>query len=108
MKILLDENLPHDLRHLLVGHEVFTAAYMGWRGVQNGSLLAKAAQENFYAVVSLDSGIEFQQNLVELPCAVVILEAESNRLRHLRPLVPALLAELKTLRPRTVVQVRAV
>ena len=28
MKLLLDENLPQRLRLLLVGHEVFTVAYM--------------------------------------------------------------------------------
>ena len=27
MKILLDENLPHDLRYFLSGHEVSTVAY---------------------------------------------------------------------------------
>ena len=30
MKILLDENVPHDLRHFLPGFEVFTVTYMGW------------------------------------------------------------------------------
>jgi len=29
MKLLLDENLPHDLRHFLPGHEVVTVAYLG-------------------------------------------------------------------------------
>ncbi len=32
MKLLLDENLPHQLRHEVPGHEVFTVAYMGWSG----------------------------------------------------------------------------
>jgi len=29
VKLLLDENLPHDLRHKLTGHDVFTVRYMG-------------------------------------------------------------------------------
>jgi hypothetical protein len=29
MKLLLDENLPHQLRNEIAGHEVFTVAYMG-------------------------------------------------------------------------------
>ena len=37
MKILLDENLPHVLRHALVGHDVFTVAYMEWGGTENGA-----------------------------------------------------------------------
>jgi hypothetical protein len=36
MKLLLDENLPHRLRPLLVGHEAFTVAYMNWQGIENG------------------------------------------------------------------------
>lgn len=43
MKLLLDENLPHDLRAKLVGHEVFTVAYMKWSGLENGELLSAAA-----------------------------------------------------------------
>ena len=42
MKLLLDENLPHELRHELHGHEVATVAYMGWRGIRNGELLRHA------------------------------------------------------------------
>lgn len=79
---------------------------MGWAGVRNGALLAKAAENDFEAVISLDSGIEFEQNLSDLPCAVVILDAESNRLRHIRPLIPALLTALSSLRPRSLVHVR--
>ena len=40
MKLLLDENLPHKLRHEIAGHEVVTAGYMGWSGIENGELLA--------------------------------------------------------------------
>ncbi len=29
MKVLLDENLPHDLRHFLPGHIVITVDYAG-------------------------------------------------------------------------------
>lgn len=42
MKVLLDENLDHALRHLLGSHEVVTAAYMGlgfaeeWRVAPDG------------------------------------------------------------------------
>jgi len=29
MKLLLDENIPHDFRHVLAGHDEFNVAYMG-------------------------------------------------------------------------------
>ena len=38
----LSENLDHVLRKFLGPHEVFTVAYMGWSGLQNGDLLAIA------------------------------------------------------------------
>jgi predicted nuclease of predicted toxin-antitoxin system len=106
MKLLLDENLPHRLRALLVGHDVFTVAYMNWKGIENGDLLALAAEAGFDAVITKDSGIEYEHNLVKLPCSVVILEAASNSLRDIQPLVPSLLNALRTVPPCTVVRVR--
>ncbi len=101
MKLLLDENLPHDLRHSLPGHDVYTVAFMGWSGVTNGVLLGKAGESAFDAVLSKDSGIEHEQSLTRLPVAVVLLRAKSNAMDDIRPLVPALLAALDTLAPRS-------
>lgn len=53
MKILLDENLPHKLRHELLGHDVFTVQYQGWSGLKNGALLAQAAASGFEAMVTM-------------------------------------------------------
>lgn len=106
MKLLLDENLPHDLRHFLAIHEAFTVTYMGWSGLRNGQLLERAARDGFDAVVTLDTGIEHQHNLMQLPCAVVILHAPSNKLEDLKPLVSPLLDSLATLSPRSVQHVR--
>jgi hypothetical protein len=48
MKVLLDENLPHELRFLLMpAHEVFTVSYLGWSALENGELLAQAAASGF-------------------------------------------------------------
>lgn len=55
MKLLLDENLPLDLRHFLAGHDVFTVAYLGWKGFRNGALLARAFGDGFEAVLTMDS-----------------------------------------------------
>lgn len=101
--MLLDENLPHDLRHFLPKHEVFTVAYMGWRGVENGALLAKSAADGFDVVVTMDTGTEFEGGARGLPLAVVLLRAVNNKLETLRPLVPDLLNALGNLRPGTLV-----
>jgi hypothetical protein len=62
MRILLDENLPHKLRLLLAGHEVRTTTYQGWAGLTNGALLKVAEDVGFYAILTADQGIRYQQN----------------------------------------------
>ena len=86
MRILLDESLPRPLLRLLTGHDVQTVTQMGWTGLSNGALLRHAA-ESFDAVLTADQNIEFQQNLKELPIAVVVLIARTNRIESLEPLL---------------------
>lgn len=105
MRVLLDENLPHRLRHLRPGHDVVSVEYLGWKATRNGALLARAASGGFAVLVTKDQGIAYEQNLTTLPVAVVILQAKSNKLADIRPLVPQLLTALPTLTPRTVVHV---
>jgi predicted nuclease of predicted toxin-antitoxin system len=106
MKVLLDENLPHDLRPLLMPmHEVFTVAYLGWSALENGDLLSQAALQGFDVLVTKDQGIEHEQNLTNLPLAVVVIRAKTNKIDDIRPLVPALLAALNSLAPRTLIKI---
>ena len=105
MKVLLDENLPHDLRHFLPKHDVFTVAYKAWDGLRNGELLRAAAADGFDVLITLDRGVEYQQNLAALPVAIVKLQCKSSKLVDLMPLVPAILLALGTLPPRTLVRV---
>jgi predicted nuclease of predicted toxin-antitoxin system len=105
MKILLDEHLSHRLRPLLVGHDVFSVKFMGWRGVSNGELLARAAAAGFEVLLTMDAGIPYEQNLSSLPCSVVVLKATSTAVEHISPLIPKLLAALPTLAPRSFLRV---
>ena len=105
MKVLLDENLPHELRGELSGHDIFTVQYLGWSGLKNGILLAQAAASGFDVLVTMDSGVPYQQNLAALPVAVIVLSAVSNDIDDLRPLIPNLLEALKSLTPRTAVRI---
>jgi hypothetical protein len=105
LKVLLDENLPHDLRHHLTGHDVFTVAYQRWDGIKNGALLALAAADAFDVMVTLDDGVEYQQNLKTLPIAVLIISAPSNDIDDVLPAVPSVLRRLATIAPRSVARV---
>ena len=105
MRILLDEDLPRRLGALLIGHETSTVQRSGWSGIKNGRLLALAATK-FDVFLTMDGGLEFQQNLKTLPVAVLIVEALSNRIEHLEPLVPEVLKELNHILPRTLRRAR--
>ena len=68
MKLLLDEPLPGRLASSFPGSfTVRTVQDMGWAGTVNGLLLTLAATEGFDALVTVDRGIEHQQNLSQLP-----------------------------------------
>lgn len=70
---------------------------MGWRGTQNGALLALAAKE-FDVLVTVDKNIAFQQNPEKLPIPVVVLHGASTRLEDLRALVTGLKSCLPTIK----------
>jgi predicted nuclease of predicted toxin-antitoxin system len=105
MKLLLDENLPHQLRREIPEHDCFTVAYMGWAGIENGELLALAASAGFDALLTKDANLQYEQNLVRLPIAVVVLQAASNDLDDIRPRLPSLIAALSHLPPRQVTRI---
>jgi hypothetical protein len=44
VRVLFDENLPHDLIATLVDHEVVTVQGLGWAGTLNGELLKRAGE----------------------------------------------------------------
>lgn len=98
MRLLLDENIPVDLAPELIGHQVDTVVGIGWAGTKNGELLHRARRRSD-AFITMDRRIAFQQNVAVLPFGVLVLRAPANRLKHLRPLVPAILDALRTLRP---------
>ncbi len=97
MRVLLDENMPVDLASLLGGHDIQTVTGLGWDGVTNGELL-RGMRDTFDALVTMDRKLPHQQNVVVQPFGVVLVGAPSNRMVHLRPLVPAILAALRGLR----------
>ncbi len=96
MRLLLDECVPTRLRRSLPSHAVSTVVIEGWSGIKNGKLLALAAQK-FDAFITVDKNISYQQNTDKLPVAIFVLDAVSNELEFLLPLVPTLERELKLL-----------
>ena len=93
MRVLLDECLPQQLARDLIGHEVNTVIQMGWAGLRNGVLLAKAAG-GFDAFLTVGKSLPKQQKLGRFSVAVVVLRCATNDVNDLRKLIPALLVAL--------------
>ena len=94
MKILIDESLPRYLKQPLASHQVFTVQEMGWTGITNGVLLARANSE-FDVLLTADQNLRYQQNLSGRALAIVVFP--SNRLSVVKSLVPRLVAVLPAL-----------
>jgi len=94
MKLLLDECLPKKLKNHLPGHECYTVPEAGWAGKKNGELLFLAEKSGFEVFLTLDRGMEHEQNLRGLEIAVILLSAKSSRLADLVPRIPAILTAL--------------
>ena len=106
MRVLLDENLPHDLIEPLSQHNVSTVQGMGWAGVENGDLLRRASG-HIDAFVTMDRRLQQEQNLSVLPFGVVLIAARSSRVQDLLPLVPEVLAALDRIQAGRLEQVGA-
>jgi predicted nuclease of predicted toxin-antitoxin system len=98
VRVLLDENLPHDLTKVLTGHVAFTVQGPGWAGTKNGALLKRAIGE-CDVLVTMDGNIEHQQDFANLPFAVVVIGAASNRMADQQPVIADLLQAIGGVRP---------
>lgn len=100
MRILLDECLPKDLAGELSGHTVRTVPQAGWASISNGKLLRLiAGSGQFDLFVTVDKNLPHQNKTAELPFAVVVLRAKSNRLVHVVPFAKEILERSEEFRP---------
>ena len=96
MKLLLDENLPKDLKQEFPNFEIFTVRDKKWNGLKNGDLIRAMVADGFDVLITLDKHLEFQQNLAGVPIRIILLQARSNRIADLLPLVPKVHLALRT------------
>ena len=105
MRVLLDENLDWRLvRYFDADFQVTTVSQQGWKGMRNGELLRQAAK-TFDALITMDKGIEHQQNLRKYTIGIILISAESNRLQDIQPAMRRVNEVLKTLEPGQVIPV---
>lgn len=105
MKLLLDECIPRKLKDKLTGFECRTVPEMGLAGRKNGELLSLAEESGFHVFVTIDRGIEYEQNFTSRPIAIILVQAKSSRLADLLPHVPEILRLLSSINKGEVVRV---
>jgi hypothetical protein len=99
MKMLLDECIPRRFKNSFPSHDCRTAVEAGFAGRSNGELLCLAEKADFDALITIDRGLEYQQNLTERKITVILIRARSSRLDDLLPHVPQILALLPSVQP---------
>jgi hypothetical protein len=71
---------------------------MGWTAIKNGELLALASGQ-FEIFVTVDRNLSSQSDVKASRVAVIVLQARTNRLADLLPLVPSLLTAIDFAKP---------
>jgi predicted nuclease of predicted toxin-antitoxin system len=104
VRVLLDECLPRKLKQRLPDHLVSTVPEMGWAGIKNGPLL-RLAEPDFDVFVTIDSNLQYQQNLRATTLGIIALAAKDNTFETLAPLMTKVLAVLETIGPSTFIRV---
>ena len=105
MKVLLDECLPRKFKNQLQGHECSTVPEAGWAGKKNGELLVLAEAHGYEIFLTLDRGMEYEQNLKGREIAVILVAARSNRLSDLLPRAQDILTSLRSIRAGQLIRV---
>jgi hypothetical protein len=105
VRLLLDECVPRPISRELIGHDVHHVVDMGWSSKRNGELLRLMVVGRFEALLTVDQNLEFQQNLRAAGVGVIVVVARTNRLKELRPLVPAILDAIASITPGALVKV---
>ncbi len=106
MKLLLDENLPRQLKKDFKDHEVYTVGEMGWSGKENGELLTLITENEFNAMLTGDKNLQHQQNFDRYSIPVVVINALFITYPSIKPMIPRILNALDSSLPpgTTVIQ----
>ena len=105
MRVLLDECIDERFRNYLPGHDCQSARYARLAGLKNGDLLTAAETAKFDVFLTVDQGVEYQQNLTGRSIGIIIFHTKSNRLKDLLPHVPTCLAHIAVIQPGQIVRI---
>jgi hypothetical protein len=84
------------------GHDARTVQEAGWSGKKNCKLLV-LAETKFDVLVTIDTNLQYQQNLSEHRIAIIVTRSLSNRLEDLQIHSPNCVSILQTIQPGDIV-----
>ena len=105
MRILIDECVDPRIKPLFGDHTVTTVHEQSWDSLEDGPLLM-LAQKEFDVLVTIDGGLEYQQNLARFQIGVVVVHVPKNQLVHYRAIQKELLTAIEKIRPGQAIHVR--
>jgi hypothetical protein len=103
VRILIDECLPTRCHTWFPGRTVETVEFRGWKGVLNGTLLARAIEAGFEVLLTADRMMVRQHGFSKLPLAVVV--TPGNRLSILNGLKETIVVAVERATPGDTVEV---
>jgi hypothetical protein len=103
VKILFDEGVPKQLRHLLARDDITLVEEKGWKGIKNGRLLELAEENGFAVLITADQNLKYQQNLKSRRIGVIVLPY--NRRKWMPLLVPDLSVALNQVQAGVYVEI---
>ncbi len=107
MHVLLDENLDWRLaKYFDSDFQVTNVNEQGWTGKRDSELLRQAAA-TFDVLVTMDKGIEYQQNISKYAIGVIIIFARSSRLQDIQPVMLEVNQVLRDVQPGQVIHANA-
>ena len=93
------------IQELAPGSHLSHGAEEGLAGKKNGELLTLAEKSGFEVFLTLDRGLEYEQNLQRRIIAIILIRAKSSRLADLLPHSPEILRVLHSIQPGELVKV---
>ena len=104
MNVFLDACIDPRVREAFSGHEVRTAAELGWQRLKDNGLVSRL-QDQFDVLVTIDQGFEHQQNLKLLRFGVLIIHVPRNKVEFYRPLFEQMKAAIAQVKPGEVIHI---
>jgi predicted nuclease of predicted toxin-antitoxin system len=105
MRVLLDEQLDRRLKASFDANVIVTHLHeRGWGGTKNGRLL-RLSETEFDVLVTMDKGIEHQQNLAAIDLGIIVIYAVSNRRADVEPLMPEVNKALQSIQAGQLVKI---